>query len=90
MIESFFDINHKALIGLALRLGISTRGCVDQSHLNIEVSRKMQGTDNLTKNNKCSLYHLHNTLGYSLLPLELHLFRVLDPHPLLAPLYLEL
>ncbi len=49
-------------------------------------SRKMQGINNLTKNRKCSLYHLHNTLGYSLLPLELHFFHVLDPHPLLAPL----
>jgi hypothetical protein len=46
----------------------------------------MQGIDNLTKKIKCSLYHLHNTLGYSLLPLELHFFCVLDPHPLLAPL----
>lgn len=89
MIESFFDKNHKGVIGLALRLGISTRGCVDQSHLNIEASRKMQGIDNLTKKIKCSLYHLHNTLGYSLLPLELHFFRVLDPHSLLAPLYLK-
>jgi hypothetical protein len=46
----------------------------------------MQGIDNLTKKFKCSLYHLHNTLGYSLLPLELHFFRVLNPHPLLVPL----
>lgn len=45
MIEFFFDINHKGVIGLALRLGISTRGRVDQSHLNIEASRKMQGID---------------------------------------------
>jgi hypothetical protein len=39
MIESFFDINHKGIIGLALRLGISTRGHVDQSHLNIEACK---------------------------------------------------
>jgi len=51
MIESFFDINHKGVIGLALRLGISMRGRVDQSHLNIEASRKMQGIDKFNKNN---------------------------------------
>jgi hypothetical protein len=39
MIESFFEISHKRVIGLALRLGISTRGHVDQSHINIEAEK---------------------------------------------------